>query len=1039
MKTSRWVIPSLPLLLCLIAVGIFVVGWIVFDGLFEDQLSRNRVTSAAARSALQRGDYARTLEICQQLLLSDSERTNLLMMAGESASRLQLYGEAIDYYDRVPDADAQQAAIARWAAGEIHLHLRNMSPAIEAMQRSLELQPSETRARERLIYLLNLCGRRWEASQHLFELVRQGRASVQQLMYLGNIAKPIENESELQEFLSAFPNDSLPKLGLARIRLRTGKFEEARRLLNTVAEQFPDLVEAHVQFGRLWMATDAQQIPAWNRELPTVGDNHPDIWLIRGEWAREQRQAVAAVRCFGEAIRLDPNHLAALNSMAQVLNGLGRESQAKSFALRATQLEKLVYAFEHIMSNEWTVRQMASNRPLPGSEAQRFLLSEERLAPIVSAAELTLKLGRMWESKAWIAFGLSIAPAHKGLHELAREAQAAFNPNSSGTQAEFHLVDTNWLREYPLPVWNNDSTERKLVGQAEAEVLSNRQPPAAGIEGKPITSFPEAELLRPKFEEIPNALNFDYFASRDTMADGRRMFEFTGGGVGVLDYDRDGWPDLFLAQGCNWPSDGTDHNHSDRLKRNLHSTSGNTSTFQDVTELASIADTSFGQGVAIGDVNCDGFDDIYVCNVGVNQLWLNQGDGTFCDGSFLFASEVAHWTVSAAIADLNGDGLAEIYDANYVEGDDVFTRRCFIGGLPRACSPLNFRKASGCLWAVDSQGVFRDVGSRVIDRGVQDGNALGVVVFRLKDHQLPSLFVANDQVANLFLVGTPDANSPLGIRLEDQALLSGLAFDGEGKAQACMGIACADANGDRAMDLLVTNYHDESNSLYLQQDQETFRDATRSSGLVGPSLKMLGFGVQAIDAQLDGNMDLVVLNGHVDDMEHMGINFRMRAQFFTGDGKAQFVEENASQIGEFFESKRVGRALAWLDFDRDGRQDFVATDLEQPASLIHNISYAGNFLALTLVGTQSHRDAIGAEVTAAKDDGIWTQQLTAGNGYMVTNQKSLYFGFPAAGNVDRLEIDWPSGHRQIYLNVPLNTHMLAIENQTQLIAIPREP
>ncbi len=256
--------------------------------------------------------------------------------------------------------------------------------------------------------------------------------------------------------------------------------------------------------------------------------------------------------------------------------------------------------------------------------------------------------------------------------------------------------------------------------------------------------------------------------------------------------------------------------------------------FEDVTQMARVQESSFEQGIAIGDVDSDGFDDIYVCNFGINQLWLNQGDGTFLDGSSRIEPLPAQWTVSAAIADLNSDGLAEIIDANYVEGDDVATRRCLIKGQPRACSPLNFKPAKGRLLAVDENGLFREIPESFAASSIVSGNALGLVVFRLKDHTLPSIFIANDQVANLMLIAKPDSSCRLGVRHEDLALVNGLAYDGEGKAQACMGIATADVNHDGGLDLLVTNYFDETNTLYLQGPNGIFRDATRASGLVAP-------------------------------------------------------------------------------------------------------------------------------------------------------------------------------------------------------------
>ncbi len=988
---------------------LFAVGGIGLLSSCNMSTTPDKMTLTAARHAFKKGDHEQAFAICAELLKKQKDSSTLLLMAGESASRLKRYEVAIQLYDRVSDSSKSDASTARWAAGEVSLQLGRMSETIVRMEQALALDAGNERARERLIYLLNLAGRRWDALPHLLEMVRQGKSSAQHLLYLGNIAKSVENERELSHFLSAAPNDRLPLLGLARIRLREGALDECKRLLTEVLNQSPNLVEAHVQLGKLLLQSDPQQINSWNRSLPTNAELHPDIWFVRGEWARDHGQMEAAARCFAESLHLDPDHLAALNALTQVSASLGNLDQARATANRAAQLEKMLLVFERIMADEWSGRQALAQRKMSEMEYEQYLRSKGRLEPIVLAAQQTLELGRAWESMAWNQYGLSVDPLNRDLQSLTDKARPLLDRRLTRTHGNVSVVDSQWMRSLELPVW---------------ELEKSAAPP--------IASLPEQAKREVRFAELDGELDFTYYASRTSFEDGRRMFEITGGGVGVLDYDRDGWPDLFLAQGSDWPSDGTDQSHSDRLKRNRARIDADAPIFEDVTIRAGIKENAFGQGVAIGDVDSDGFDDIYVCNFGVNQLWINQGDGTFCEGSAMIAAMSASWTVSAAIADLNGDGLAEIYDANYVEGEDVATRRCLIEGKPRACSPLNFRKVRGRLFAVDEKGIFRDVSPQVLSPAIQEGNALGLAIFRLQNHQLPSIFVANDQVANLMLAAEPDASSPLNIRFVDNAMLNGLAYDGDGNAQACMGIAIGDVNHDGAIDLLVTNYYDESNTLYLQQQGGIFRDATRASGLVKPSVKMLGFGTQFIDARSDGIADLIVLNGHIDDMSHKGAPFRMRAQFFVGDGQGKFVEGRSPATGDYFAKERLGRALALVDFDRDGRPDFVATDLERPASLVRNESESGNFLSMRFVGTQSHRDAVGTEVVATVSGRQSTHQLVAGCGYMASNEKVIHIGLGDATMVERLDIHWPSGLQQTHTHVPANTHCMAIENHVKL-------
>ena len=971
----------------------------------EKKVRANR-TYSTAKAAFQRGHHAEALAICKELLTKQQDTPKLLLMAGESASRLKQYDEAIELYDRIPDSARSDAAIARWAAGEVTLQMGQMSPSMQRMEQSLALDVSMDKARDRLIYLLNLSGRRWDAFPHLFAMVQQDRWSVQHLLYLGNLAMPVENEKELTEFLTASPQDRMPLLGLARIRLRQGATAEARRLLSELLDQSPNLVEAHVQLGKLLQQIDPDKIADWHRSLPADAETHPVVWLIRGEWARDHGQLEAAARCFAESVRLDPDHLAAINALTQALGSLGQSERAKTLMQRATQLEKLSYVFERIMSNEWTTRRTVAERQLSAAEFGQSMQSKGIMDPLVAAAQQTFDLGRFWEAMAWSQYGLSFDPTQAELRTIAELSRPKLKQQTTRTLLEKDLIDSRWVQTLKLTDW---------------KAADNRSPsPGANADHV-------AQFIR--FTVLGEELDFTYFSSRTVFEDGRRMFEITGGGVGVLDYDRDGWPDLFLAQGSDWPP-GSDALHTDRLQRNVIGLKSTGPAFEDVSGAAGIHEHSFGQGIAIGDVDSDGFDDIYVCNFGVNQLWLNQGDGTFRDGSPIIERLPSKWTLSAAIADLNNDGLAEIVDANYVEGDDVATRRCLLRGKPRACSPLNFRPSKGRLLSVDETSLFREIPEPFSSGSVQSGNAMGLVVFRLKDQTLPSIFVANDQVANLMLIAEPDASSPLGVRYEDHALLTGLAYDREGKAQACMGVAAADTNRDGAIDLLVTNYFDETNTLYLQESNGTFRDATQSSGLVGPSLKMLGFGAQFLDAQNDGEADLVVLNGHIDDMTHAGMGYRMRSQFFLGNGQAKWAELKAKELGPYFERERLGRALALIDFNRDGRQDFIATDLERPTSLVRNDSQSGNYLTIRLVGTKSHRDAIGTNVTITVAGTKHTQQLVSGHGYMASNEKKLHFGLGSAEQVDRIELDWPSGILETYSNIQANTHWLAIENKS---------
>ena len=382
----------LMLLACAAMVGLW------FSRLGDN--SRNDSILTAQR-AMKLQDFEQALITCNKLLAQGDSSPSTLLIAGEAASRLERFEESLGYYDRIGDGAGDDAAVARWAAGEVQLHLGRMSPTIQMMQRSLALNGDNASARERLIYLLNLSGRRWDAAEHLLELVKQDAGSTQHLVYLGNLAKSIENEREVQAFLSTSPQDKLPLLGLARIRLRAANFAEARKLLAQVLDQSPDLVEAHVQLGKLILQTDPNGLFEWNAKLPSTADEHPDIWHIRGEWARGQSQPEMAARCFCQVLVRDANHVAALHGLAQVLAELGNSSRIQTIAARTQRLDKFLYALERILVNEWSMRSaVAQTQLVPDADAQ----GDRRaipLEPIQLAAQLALEMGRIWEALAW--------------------------------------------------------------------------------------------------------------------------------------------------------------------------------------------------------------------------------------------------------------------------------------------------------------------------------------------------------------------------------------------------------------------------------------------------------------------------------------------------------------------------------------------------------------------------------------------------------------------------------------------------------------
>jgi hypothetical protein len=335
------------------------------------------------------------------------------------------------------------------------------------------------------------------------------------------------------------------------------------------------------------------------------------------------------------------------------------------------------------------------------------------------------------------------------------------------------------------------------------------------------------------------------------------------------------------------------------------------------------------------------------------------------------------------------------------------------------------------------EGTFEDV-SDLAGIVAAGSKGLGVLAADLQGDGLLDLFVANDTTANHYFV---NATKERGGKLtfEENGLSNGLALDRDGKPQACMGIAVDDANLDGLLDLFVTNFYNESNTLYLQQPGNIFADETRDSGMRAPSFTMLGFGTQFIDGELDGFPDVVMANGHVDDWTYKNMPFKMRPQYFRHTGRGhQFEEVHDVSLGEYFQGEYLGRSLARVDWNRDGREDFAVMHLDAPVALLTNeTENTGHYLKISLRGIASARDAIGTTVVAKYAGKTRIRQLTAGDGYQASNERVLIFGLGDAEHVDELSIRWPSGLEQVFTDLPVDQELMILEGQPSPVQWPR--
>ncbi|HEV3006275.1 MAG TPA: FG-GAP-like repeat-containing protein, partial [Pirellulales bacterium] len=646
-----------------------------------------------AKRTLESKRYAAVEELCKGISLNSPYSAEALLLAAEAASRQDHLRDALAYYDQIQGDAGEQAVSARCAAGEVWLHLGHASKAEAEYRDALTIHPEATVAHERLAGLLALEGRRFESLPHLYELLRQRRHSYDILFLAGQHAKMIEVPDELARLRAAAPDDPAPLIGLARIEMRKQKFEPAAKLLKQVIAQDPGYIEAHALVGRILLeGPDDDELAAWDAALPPDADWHPDIWAVRGGGARRRGEMQAAARCLWEALRRDANHHSATLQLSQVLESLGESKMAEGLGRRAAALSDFAVTLELLFKHP------------------------DDLSLIYQAARQAETVGRLWEAWGWNKTALTVASDAR----WAQEALARIEPQlTDELPPTLALVDPGVqldLSHYPFPAEH-------------------------GGTGSTSTPFSPGEAS-PSFNDIAReaGIDFTYFCGREGTNPRARMFESLGGGIAVVDYDLDGWPDLYFTQGCRWPPRAGQREYLDAMYRNVAN-----GHFSDVTHVSRLGDDRFSQGATVGDFNDDGFPDLYVANIGVNRLYVNNGDGTFSDVGEAAGIYADRWTTSCLLADLNGDGLPDLYDVNYLQGPDVFERTCSVNGEPRTCRPSTFEPAPDMLFFNLGDGRFEEMTESVGLRA-SGGNGLGIVASNFGSGRL-NLFIANDQDA----------------------------------------------------------------------------------------------------------------------------------------------------------------------------------------------------------------------------------------------------------------------------------------------------
>jgi tetratricopeptide (TPR) repeat protein len=786
----------------------------------------------------------------------------------------------------------------------------------------------------------------------------------------------------LDQAAARAPGDDRVWLGKANLAIWSGQFEEADRWIRACLDRRPR--DPAAWRARLdWaMATDRPDEARRALEHLTSQVFPPERVLMLCAWlaARDPRLGDLETRLDRESRALDaliasaPSESAALERRIELAVIRGDLDRAAGLRRAKSELDRNHHRYGNLL------REGNPEANLP------------------ELADLAESLGRGFEAKAYWTLMLERRPndsrARRALVRIDRKTAA---------------VDATSVPRSPEQLLS----ELTLAGK-EAE-----SPPPGPARSQ---SLPESRLA---FVDSTHSAGLE-FSFDNGQSPARQLPETMSGGLGLIDYDGDGWFDVYVVQGGPFPPGPGGTGSGDRLFRNRGD-----GTFEDVTEPAGIAGFAkgYGHGVAVADYDNDGHPDLFVTRWRSYALYRNDGDGTFSDVTDRAGlGGDRDWPTSAAFADLDGDGDPDLYVCHYLDWDSSNPRTCppNQAGNPTYCDPREFEARADRLYRNDG-GRFVDV-TKEAGISAPDGRGLGVVAADLDGDGLVDLYVANDTTANFFYRN-------LGaMRFDEVAHESGLAGNAEGGYQAGMGIAIGDFGGDGRPDLAVTNFIGEGTTYYHNLGDGMFIDRSADIGVSSASRRWLGFGIVCLDADNDGWLDLATANGHVNDYRPT-FPFAMPAQILQG-GRAGRLTDVGAVAGRPWQIPRVGRGLAAGDLDNDGRMDLVLLSHDQPLAYLQNQTEGGHFVTFRLEGTRSNRDAIGARVTLRTRSRDQVGYRFGGGSYQSASDPRLHFGLGEADRLDSVEVAWPSGHEDRFSDLRVDSGYLLREGSPQAFPLP---
>ena len=865
-------------------------------------------------------------------------------------------------------------------AVELHyqqlVELGQISAAADVILAAQQVVPDVPDWHHRAWELLNRVGRREEASLQAEALCRAGQANEPELHSLVRRTRCFpfqlaEGTDPARHFA--------PGLGMARWYFSQDDYAAALAELSSQSQVGFESAAACALYGRLLAETqNFEEISTWHVKCDDQVRALGDYWAALGVFFYDQRQFEASARALLESVYRNPTDRLSFQRLSKVFYTLQRPEDGQMFRDRGINVANTERFSDAILDAE----------------------DDDDASMRMSLAKELAALGRPFETLAWT---ISLAPPsslewskiERQREELARSERVRMMASESS------------LIGIPIEDFRLDAAMQLL--HAPERVVTNTRD--------------RAEILaRPRLVNVAGRVGIDFQWHRDIEFDPSiiPIHESVGGGIAVLDYDLDGWPDAYFAQGSGDPP--TDQcTRSNVLLRNLDG------QFVETTAAAEARDYNYSSGLAAGDVNQDGFPDLWLGSLGHNRLLINNGDGTFRDITDRLGQVDDRFTSSLAIADINGDTLPDLFETNYIAMEGGFVVTEFEpDGTPVMPGPLSHFSGMDRWWENRGDGSFqmRDITLEV----ALPGTSLGIIVTDFDADGDNDVFVGNDIRANHLLVHSG------GNRFVNVADVKGVANGYQGIPNGCMGISAADFNRDGLIDLHITNFNNESANLYIQTTGGLFSDVAIRYGLDELTDPMVGFGTKSIDIDRNGWLDHIVTNGHIFDTRVFGEPFfQMPPQILMGTAN-RFELTDVDDDSGYWDGAYLGRSMASIDFDRNGTMDLLIGHLDQPVALLENQTKSdGSWIQLELVGTQSERDAIGARVVVNAGGQNWTQWVTAGDGYFCNDQPVLDFGLGQAQQVDRVEVFWPGGDTQTFQGLQPGSRYLIVQGDPEAV------